>query len=228
MIYTSTILAEASGSLGGAVFSHNAGGQYIRRRAVPTNPNSVYQQAVRSFMALLSQTWASLTDDERATWEFLGEYIGTTNSLGMTKRISGLAFFCKTNVGRLQAGLTAVTDPVGAFNPGDFGAPTMTVDASDGEAELTFDNTKAWALTTGGHMLVYLSRGYKPTIKYFNGPYRFAAVINGATPTAPSSPATITLPFAVNAGEKVHGRIVVVDDAGLNSSPFRLSGDVAA
>ena len=41
-IMKTTIVGPLSGSFGGLTASHNRGGQYLRQRSTPTNPNSTY------------------------------------------------------------------------------------------------------------------------------------------------------------------------------------------
>lgn len=65
---------DASGSVAGSVvFSKWRGRNYVRRHAVPANPRSAAQLAARSIVAFLGQQWATIGDDDQATWEALGE-----------------------------------------------------------------------------------------------------------------------------------------------------------
>ena len=60
---------DASGSLGGAiVFSKWKGRNYVRSLVTPANPRSGAQTGFRQSMKFLSQSWASLSDAEKATW----------------------------------------------------------------------------------------------------------------------------------------------------------------
>jgi len=64
--------AEASGGFGpSAVFSSWKGRSYVKSHAVPTNPKSALQTTVRAMMGFLSQQWASIADEHKATWETL-------------------------------------------------------------------------------------------------------------------------------------------------------------
>jgi len=47
-----------SGSAGGTTASRNRGGGYFRNKAVPTNPDTVFQQAARAILAAFSQKLA--------------------------------------------------------------------------------------------------------------------------------------------------------------------------
>jgi hypothetical protein len=61
---------SASGSVAGAmVFSSSKGRPYVRQLVVPSNPNSDAQQGVRASMKGLNNLWASMDDNDKATWE---------------------------------------------------------------------------------------------------------------------------------------------------------------
>src|SRR3972149_2107985 len=61
---------DASGTIGGAIVASKwKGRNYMRRHAVPSNPQSVGQLSVRAMMQFLSQYWASLTANQQADWE---------------------------------------------------------------------------------------------------------------------------------------------------------------
>lgn len=89
MKFTSPLIASASGSMGGAVASRNRGGQYLRRRAMPTNPGTEQQVSVRGAFAAASQRWALLTEPQRVNWNAYAEATPWQNSLGETIKMSG-------------------------------------------------------------------------------------------------------------------------------------------
>jgi hypothetical protein len=61
---------DASGTVGSAiVFSHWKGRNVVRRHAVPANPQSAGQVAVRALLKFLSQQWSGLTAGNQATWD---------------------------------------------------------------------------------------------------------------------------------------------------------------
>lgn len=228
MKFKSSLLTQASGSIGGITASRNRGGMYLRARAIPVNTNTSFQQAVRNFMSLLTSRWVNtLTDLQRAAWAVYAEQTPMTDSLGESRTIPALAHYVRSNVARLQAGLTVID-----AGPTVYGLPTLsaidaTIDASDGEADIAFTNTDAWATAVGGALAVKISRPQNKSINYFNGPYRFAGAILGAA-TPPTSPGTLTLPFPVAADQKVflEARSMLAD--GRLSSPFRFSVFAAA
>ena len=63
------VWGEASGRLGGMVFSRNKGGAYIRRHVTPTNPNSQKQRTVRERFATRSLEFRALPAATKAMWQ---------------------------------------------------------------------------------------------------------------------------------------------------------------
>lgn len=227
MKFKSALITAASGSVGGMTASHNAGGLYLRARTIPVNPNTDQQQAVRNFMSQVTSAWSQvLTDAQRDAWNAYAAAVPMVDALGDQRFVTGLAMYTRSNIARLQAGLARIdAGPTELVLP-TFTAPVPTLTAPD-ELSLAFTNTDDWAGEVGGAMIVRASRGTSGTINYFAGPYRYANKVAGAV-VPPASPAAITLPFAVAAGQKVHLAIRICRADGRLSSLFRVAGIVEA
>lgn len=221
MKYTSAIAATASGSIGGATASRNRGGQYFRRRAIPTNPNSAEQQQIRGIFASLNSAWNNtLTAAQRSGWDTYALNTPVTDSLGNPVNAGGKGMYIRGNVPRLQALLTAISAPPTTFGLNTLTQPNVTgIVASTKVVTFSFTNTDSWASTTAGALLVYVSRPVNPSINSFSGPFRFAGRILGAS-TPPTSPGTVTGVFALTAGQKQFVRFVAVDATGRLSGEF--------
>lgn len=229
MLFKSQVYTQASGSVGGLTYSRNAGGMYTRGRAMPVNPNTVQQAEVRALMAQLSNTWVNvLSEANRSAWSSYAEATPITNRLGEPINISGLAMFNRTNLPRLQAGLTMVTNGPTIYDLGEFTSPSIdSIDASDSELNLDYNDSDEWASEVGSAMLVYVSRPQNVTINYFKGPYRFAGLIAGAV-SPPAPPVSIPLPFSVQAAQRVFIQVRVSRLDGRLSNVFRTGGTVVA
>lgn len=226
MKFKGTIIGEASGSLASMVFAHNRGGQYIRQRTIPTNPNTTYQQEIRSLVSQLTSAWYNvLTEDQRMLWDAYALAVPLLDPLGESRNVGGLGMYIRGNVARLQANptdLPRVDDGPTNYNLGEFSNPGITsITATTGIMILTFTAGDAWVSEEGAAMLIYGSRGVNASRNHFKGPYRFAQAILGATPTPPTSPVNVTMPFPLVAGQKAYIRVVVVRADGRVSSTFR-------
>lgn len=228
MKYTSAIASTGSGSVGGATASHNRGGQYFRRRAVPVNPNTTQQQAVRGFFSTLQAAWNSiLTAAQRAAWDTYALNTPVTDSLGNPVNAGGKGMYTRGNTARLQAAMTRVD-----AGPTVFGLPALTAPgvtsliASTGILTYTFTNTDAWAIAVGGALLIYVSRPQSISTNGFNGPFRFAGKTLGAA-SPPTSPGTVTSPFPYTVGQKGFVRFVAVTADGRVTGDYTFSATAA-
>lgn len=218
MLFNPLLGTELSGRIGGVIASHNAGGTYFRAGTIPTNPNTIFQQAVRTGVASLTSSWNSiLSAAQRAAWDLYAFNVKVTNRIGKQVNISGLAMFVRSNVARVQAGEDPVITAPAEFNLGVYtkgSALNATVAAQTIDinfiAGLPAD---PWLLETGAFLLVYVSRPQNESINFFKGPYRFAGSLQGdAIP--PTSPFTVNAPFAFTLAQKLFTKCVVTYDDG--------------
>jgi hypothetical protein len=105
------IASAASGSMGGLTYSHNKGGAYVRSRAIPTNPNTPRQVAVRATFGTLTKSWAGLGPDGQLAWNLFAAANPIINALGASVTTSGLAAYTGLNAALLGAGEPLITSP---------------------------------------------------------------------------------------------------------------------
>lgn len=226
-------VAAVSGSIGGVTFSRNRGGPYMRTRAIPVNPNTTFQQEVRSLMATLTSGWIDdLTEDQRAAWDTYALNVHLPNPLGADRNVGGLGMYVRSNIPRLQADPATyprVDDAPTIFNLGTYTLPTLgNAIESAQTADVTFDNTDDWAGEAASGLLIFGSRAKNPSINYMKGPYRFAHEVEGNITTPPTSPATVTWPFPFTEGHRLFAFFRVTRADGRLSSPFRDEAEAAA
>jgi len=198
MIFKSQVLTQASGSVGGVTYSHNAGGMYQRARTIPTNPQSGFQTQVRNAMTELVNAWTEiLTPAQRAGWDLYASNVPTTNALGDPINLSGQNWYIGVNTPLLQAvskftsALARIDSASGIFDRGDFTDPVPAWTETSG-LSMTFDNTDAWANEDNAAMFVFQGRPQNASRNFFKGPFRIVGAIEGDAVTAPTSPFTVT------------------------------------
>ena len=227
-LFTSPIISQGSGSLAGLTFSRNRGGNYIRARALPTNPNSTLQQAIRAAMSQLAVLWQdTLTAAQRLAWATYGDNVPVINRLGQSINLTGQNWYIGCNSVRIQAGLARVDDAPTVFNRGDYTTPTFAIDTASDEVDVSFDNADAWANEDDSSLVVYASVPNDPTVNYFKGPYVLVGTIDGDSVTPPTSPAAIALPQAIVAGQRNFFRVFVSRADGRLSADFLGQADAA-
>lgn len=96
-LFKSPIVSDASGSIGGATFSKNKGGLYMRARVKGTQPNTTAQTDARNRLKAITQAWATLTQAERDAWIAAAQSSTYQNALGDTKHLTGSQLFTKLN-----------------------------------------------------------------------------------------------------------------------------------
>lgn len=91
------MMTDASGKLGGQVFSKNRGGSYVRTKVTPTNPQTSAQSTIRGIFASISSRWSSLTDAQRASFNGFVNAYARTDIFGDLRNPSGKSLFQRLN-----------------------------------------------------------------------------------------------------------------------------------
>ena len=220
MLYRGTLTGQASGSLAGNTFSRNRGGQYIRSRATPVNPNTAQQIAVRGAFSDLAALWSTtLTQAQRDAWNTYAANVPVLNRLGDSIFLTGFNMYLRSNTPRMQAGLPRVDDGPVNFTLGSFTPTTSTAASALDLVSIAFTDADDWTSEDDAAMLVYTSRSLSPTIDFFKGPFQFAGTILGNATTPITTPQVVTNPFNNSATNKVYARVRVTRADG------RLSND---
>ena len=165
----------SSGSESDKTASRNRYGQYIRKRAVPVQPRTSRQIAVRERLATLSAQWSGLSDFQRLQWDTYAAAHPRTDSLGSTISLTGHQMFVGFNGALLNAGLPTITVPPAGPDPA---APVLVVtNSAQSSVELG-----GFSLSTGDVLVVSSSRPVSAG-RNFHGDYRFVLAQPGsATP----------------------------------------------
>jgi len=187
------IAGNLSGSVGANTYSHNRGGSYVKRRGVPTNPNSTRQQATRGWLSNLSASWKALTAPQKNNWAIFALNHPRTDSLGNTVSVTGAQYYNGLNSRLLDSGAAVVADAPVALEPG--GLLTFSVvRASATTATVTFTATP---LGAGLKMQLWMSA---PTAGDRN-PNKAQCRLVGYSAAAQASPWTPTIPFSWSVGQ---------------------------
>lgn len=219
MKYKSALMTEASGSIGGITASRNAGGAYFRARVVPINPSSLFQQAVRSYLALIASIWATvLTPTARTSWHDYATNVPLNDSLGDSRTRSGIAHYTRANVPRLQAGLDRVDDAPVLFVKG----PTPNAAALElavvGDDIALQGDVQIGAPIVAGHLLVYQGIPQNPSRNFYKGPWRYVDKVEFAADDTVVSLDLSTWPYAMASGQRCSFRFTTTLETGQLSS----------
>lgn len=160
MKYISPIFSDARASVGGATFSSNRGGNYVRAKVAPVQPRSVKQQTVRAILATISGTWKSLTATEIAGWNSLASTITLKDTLGNSYKPTGAQLFLSNNANLTNIGQTMINNAP-ASAPAFEDITPITLTAAAGTPAMAIA-TSAAAAPTGFSFLVRATPQFSP------------------------------------------------------------------
>lgn len=190
------ILGNLRGSIGANTYSHNRGGDYVRRRAAPTNKNSTRQQTMRALLSTYASQWsANLDDAQREAWNTWAAQQVKEGPLGNSINLTGInaLIWCNTHIA--DAGDTPIFDPPAAVAPP---APqTLTVDISAAAvADVTFSPSP---LAAAQRLVLFMSL---PQAGEAEPNFKQCRIV-GYSDLAQTTAWAATLPFTVGVGFKV-------------------------
>lgn len=186
MKLTPSLGGAYSGSMGGLTASRNKGGQYFRRRAMPTNPQTPQQERTRASFAAAALMWGNLTQEVRDGWTNYAKAVDWKDSLGQTIRLTGMQMFVRTQ---------QLLQLIELIQPGE--GPTLTstfpeVDNLGQEPKVIDVSAVRTPQTTPTSLVLnvetelaesevvadvfFLGAAKNPTINYFKGPYLYIGV----------------------------------------------------
>ena len=198
------LLGNLSGSIGANTWSHNTGGPYVRRRTVPTNPSSLRQTAVRSYLGTLSALWQDLTSSQRSGWNIYGQNHPVLNRQGVSIKLLGQQWYIALNSRLLDVGTAPLSAAPTNASPSALSTCSMTVTAN--VASVVFTP----ALPTGSRLILKMSKpGSAAT-----WPNESTARHAGKSAANATSPAAITLVADHPAGLTANYWVYVQDTKG--------------
>lgn len=210
-----------SGSKAGTTASRNRFGQYERTRAIPVNPNSAAQGAVRARLALNSAAWRALTSAQRAAWIGLGLMMVRSDSLGQSYSLQGNQAYASVNNNRVLTSLTPVADAPGLATPDAVATVTVTLTAASFSIAYT-----ATPLPAATFLAVYASP-QRSAGRNYESDFRLMKV----SAAAAASPLAILAEYTAKFGVPVVGNkifiVVKTVTLGFESGPFLTSAIVA-
>lgn len=187
MKFTPSIAGAISGSLGGLTASRNRGGQYFRKRSMPTNPNSNHQQAVRTAFGGLVQAWANILDaTQRQGWKDYALNTPRVDTLGQPLTLTGQQAYIGSNTAKMQAQILGLTDadvPIArvddaptVFNTGGAvnALTTFAMNTDDGILSLAWDLSIVPDVDC--NFFLFVGRAVSVGTNFSKGPYALANV----------------------------------------------------
>ena len=169
------MMVDASGKLGGQVFSKNRGGAYIRTKSTPLNPQTTAQMAIRGIFASISSAWSGLTEASRQSFNNLVSSYARTDIFGDLRNPSGKNLFQRLNQNLVISGQAQITE---CGQPQEVPFANLTgVTIENGATEI---NLSYAGDVTGSKVVVWATPPLSAGTSFVKNKLRQIAVLNGA------------------------------------------------
>lgn len=225
LIKLGPLIAGASGTAGGQVFSHNRGGLYTRAWAKPVVATSDAALTAKAIFTAASQAWASLTAIQQDAWKAWAQQNQVTNRLGDQTTLDGHAAYVMLNARLAQGGITAISIPPVGGAPLSLTSLSGTFDIGAGDFEINFTPTP---LGANRRLWVQTAIVNSAARNYVKNLYKLISVSAANVATGVDLSAELADRFGtLQVGQTVHYLVSVMnDDDGRLSSPTPLVGTI--
>lgn len=226
MLFKSNTITQASGSVGGTVYSRTKSGMVMKARSVPTNPSSTRQRRQLSGRIQAINHWNKvLTQDQRHQWNVYAANVPVTNALGTAVHRTGQAWFLGRAVYEMQVFSQIFGDPPPTFDRPSLPMPRIDYVFGAPDITLIWDGNNQITPSSGGTIIAYVT---KPVNASVNRPPRTKQYYNSQD--YPDAPGDVTLSWSPSNHEfsdyaPIHPQrfwmpLVVLFDEGSYSEPL--------
>jgi hypothetical protein len=204
------LMVDGRGKIGGHVASKNRGGNYLRTKVTPVNPQSPAQSAVRAAFTAISQAWRALTNNQRASFNGAVSNFAKTDIFGDLRNPSGANLHQRLNMNLNSVGAAFITDaPALSSSPvtDDF-----TVAANATTPSLVVSWTGG-AIPAGVDVVVEATEQVSPGKSFVKNMFRLIQVLPSGDTSTTAILSAYTAKFgALVAGQKIGFRFRAVDN----------------
>jgi len=173
------MMTDASGKLGGQVFSKNRGGSYVRTKVTPVNPQTTAQMTIRGIFASISSAWSSLLESQRATFNgFVNDY-ARTDIFGDLRNPSGKNLFQRLNQNLSISGQAQIAECVAPSE-----VPFANLLGASGDVSTTTLTVDTAGDTTGSVICIWATPQLSQGTTFVKNKLRQIAFVDGASPVS--------------------------------------------
>lgn len=222
----SALISEMRNKLNGSVFSKNRGGNYLRNKVTPVNPNTSFQAAARSLLTGFAQAWRGLLQSEILAWNNAVQDFKKTDIFGDIKTPSGINLFNRLNINLANVGQAMITMPPLPTEVVPTGALTVAAAAGAGTVSINNGGAGTGAATA---WLIEATSPQSPGKNFVKSEFRVIGytIANAATPTAQGGNYTTKFGGMV-AGQKIFIRCTPIEvNTGIAGIPQIASAIIA-
>lgn len=210
LIKWGALVVDGSGKLGGHVASKNKGGQYLRTKVTPTNPQTSFQTNVRSFFAQLAQGWSGLTQSQRTGWNKAVDLFKRTNVFGDSKSLSGKALYQSLNQNLLVSGQATISAAPSPAEVPSANAVAGVLNTTAGTLTVSTEGD-----TTGSQIIIRATPPLSAGTSFIKNQLRDLTVVAGGSDVSEDITAAYTARFgAPGAGDNIYVAVKTVNEVG--------------
>ena len=193
------IVVDGRGKLGGHVFTKTKSGATMRTKVTPVNPQTSAQASARSRLGGNSQAWASLSEEQRESWQVRAKETAKTNVFGDQYFPSGKNLFTSLNNNLLLIDQQAIFEAPAMSQMPFIVKLTLGIVANPESINIEF----GYSGSVNQHFIVYeATNGFSQGRYNFDGTYRN---IGSALATNPFTPAKLVSEYVAKFGSIVAG-----------------------
>ena len=208
-------MTDASGKLGGQVFAKNRGGNYVRTKVTPSNPQSVAQMAVRGIFASISSRWSALTEAQRATFNNFVSSYAKTDIFGDLRNPSGKSLFQRLNQNLLISGQAEIDVCVSPLEVPFANVTNATFGIGSGELLVQTEG-----ITTGAKLVLWATPKLSKGTTFVKNQLRQVSVVQGGSAVEIEAGVAYTTKFGTPAvGDNIYVGVKVINANG-QASPL--------
>jgi len=213
------LVGQISGSIGGATYSHNRFGYYIRQKVKPVVINSYWTQIQRSIFKMVTSAWKDLTPAEALSWNVYAQNNPVTDCLGMSNTLTGHQAHQMLNINIMRTDGTLITAPPSVSAPTPFTSITINPSLANSGPILGFAPTP---LTADQYIQIDGAITDSPNIKNVNAFFKRICYKWPSMPTAVQLKSNLEERFGTLViGQRVTLRCSIIDGTtGLQSVPL--------
>lgn len=213
------IVGQASGKHAGIVFSHNAGGPYIRTRAIPTISTTPEALAAKARLTDVSERWQGQSQATKDAWAAWAATNPITDRLGMSRILPANAAWVKLNTRLQHAGEPIISAPPVIPAPNPLATLAQSCDIGLGAFDLTYTPTPVFA---DGRLFIKAAVTDSQGIFYVRNLLRVVEIVVAAQASPYDHQAVVEARFgALQVDQVVHVEVAVMNDEdGQMSAPL--------
>lgn len=212
LIKFSALVSDMRNKLNGSVLAKNKGGNYMRNKTTPVNPQSTAQLAKRAVFGAFSAQFRSLGTEVVNSWNEAARNFPYFDIFGDSRTLSGSQLFVKLNNNLAQVTAAPITSPPDPAGAGAANVTSAVLDLS--EQEITF-TTELIGVPAAYGWIVEATRPLSPGVRFYKNEYR--QIITSPTTTVPDVAGTYTAYVAKYgvpaAGSNISIRVSIVNTA---------------